>query len=68
MMVQVLLEDAKALGLEKVFTLTLEPDFFDKIGFKKVEKDALPMKVWSDCAKCSKQDHCDEIAMAYPLK
>lgn len=59
---------AKKLGLEKVFTLTLEPDFFQKLGFKEVPKESLPMKVWSDCAKCSKQDHCDEIAMAYDLK
>jgi len=60
--------EAKKLGLERVFTLTLEPGFFAKVGFKEVTKEKLPMKVWSDCAKCSKQDHCDEIAMVYELK
>jgi len=25
------------------------------------------MKVWSDCARCPKQDHCDEIAMVRSL-
>ncbi|MHC4551190.1 MAG: N-acetyltransferase [Planctomycetota bacterium] len=54
---------ARKLGLKKVFILTLEADFFEKVGFKLVEKDTLPMKVWSDCAACPKQDHCDEIAM-----
>ncbi|MCI0499309.1 MAG: N-acetyltransferase [Planctomycetales bacterium] len=54
---------ARKLGLKKVFTLTLEPQFFEKVGFVRVNKDALPMKVWSDCAACPKQDHCDEIAM-----
>jgi len=54
---------ADKLGIEKVFALTLEPDFFVKLGFEIVEKDALPMKVWSDCARCPKQDHCDEIAV-----
>lgn len=61
------LAEARGLGLRKVFTLTLEAGFFEKLGFKPVIKDALPMKVWSDCAKCSKQDHCDEIALIYEL-
>ena len=29
-----------------------------------VEKADLPMKVWSDCARCPKQQECDEIAVA----
>jgi amino-acid N-acetyltransferase len=57
------MEKAKELGLKKVFTLTLEPDFFTKQGFVPVQKESLPMKVWSDCAECPKQDHCDEIAL-----
>jgi len=56
-------EQACGLGLSKVFALTLNPAFFQKIGFSVVEKDALPMKVWSDCAKCPKQQNCDEIAV-----
>jgi amino-acid N-acetyltransferase len=62
-LVQGCLEKARKLGLKKVFTLTLEPQFFEKVGFVRINKDALPMKVWSDCAACPKQDHCDEIAM-----
>jgi len=46
-----------------VFALTMEPDFFVKLGFGVVEKDELPMKVWSDCARCPKQQNCDEIAV-----
>ena len=57
------MEKARELGLKKIFTLTLEPDFFTKIGFVNVQKESLPMKVWSDCAECPKQDHCDEIAL-----
>jgi amino-acid N-acetyltransferase len=56
------LENAKELGVKKVFALTLEPKFFEKTGFKFVDKSELPMKVWSDCAFCPKQDHCDEFA------
>jgi len=57
------LKYAKEIGLKKVFALTMEKDFFKKLGFKVVDKNSLPMKVWSDCAKCPKQNSCDEIAV-----
>jgi amino-acid N-acetyltransferase len=63
MLVTAAIEQAVNLGVPKVFALTLEPDFFEKLGFEIVEKETLPMKVWSDCAKCSKQQNCDEIAV-----
>ena len=63
MLVTAAIEQAARLGVPKVFALTLEPDFFKKLSFEVVEKEALPMKVWSDCAKCSKQENCDEIAV-----
>lgn len=56
-------EQAAKLGAERVFALTLYPDFFVKQGFEVIQKDKLPMKVWSDCAKCPKQQNCDEIAV-----
>ncbi len=62
-LVNYMILQAKELGLPRVFALTLEPEFFEKMGFEVVDKAQLPMKVWSDCAKCPKQDHCDEIAM-----
>ena len=63
MLVTAAIEQAVRLGVPKVFALTLEPEFFEKLGFEKVEKETLPMKVWSDCAKCPKQEKCDEIAV-----
>ncbi len=63
MLVTAALEQAGLLGVPRVFALTLEPDFFEKLGFKVVKKETLPMKVWSDCAKCPKQQNCDEIAV-----
>lgn len=62
-LVSAAMEQARQLGLPKIFALTLNPAFFEKMGFSVVEKDALPMKVWSDCAKCPKQQNCDEIAV-----
>ena len=62
-LVALAVEQAAKLGVPKVFALTLEPGFFEKAGFDIVEKEALPMKVWSDCARCPKQQNCDEIAV-----
>ena len=64
LLVMAALEQAHRLGVAKVFALTLEPKFFEKMGFKVLKKDDLPMKVWSDCARCPKQQECDEIAVA----
>ena len=57
------LEEARLLGLKKVFILTYIADFFTRLGFKEVEKSSLPQKIWADCSKCPKQDNCDEEAL-----
>jgi amino-acid N-acetyltransferase len=62
-LVEAAVEQARQLNLPKLFTLTLEPKFFEKMGFQHIPMDALPYKVWSDCLRCPKQDNCDEIAL-----
>ena len=63
LLVTTAVEQARELGVSQVFALTLDFAFFEKLGFRKSEMDALPMKVWSDCARCPKQQNCDEIAV-----
>jgi len=67
MLVDAALGQARRLGLARVFALTLNRSFFEKRGFAVVDKSSLPMKVWSDCARCPKQQHCDEIALVRQL-
>ncbi len=62
-LVQAVVAMAARLGVTRVFALTLEPEFFTRMGFGLVDRSTLPMKVWRDCARCPKQQHCDEIAM-----
>jgi len=62
------IEEAKALGLKRIFALTYEPAFFAKLAFRVVEKETLPTKVWRDCIHCPKADACDEIAMVLDLE
>lgn len=65
--VEALVQEAKDLGIAKVFALTYQTAFFEKLGFRIVEKETLPHKVWKDCTQCSRFTHCDEIAMIMDL-
>ena len=62
-LVKACLEEAKTLQIRSVFALTYQPEFFEKLGFKKVDKSMLPHKIWTDCLKCVKFPDCDEIAV-----
>ncbi len=66
-LVETCLEEARSLGLKRVFTLSYVPDFFSKLGFREVEKSVLPHKIWGDCLKCPKFPDCDETAMLIDL-
>ena len=63
LLVQACIDEAKVLGLKRLFCLTYKPDFFGRFGFHIVDKAELPHKVWGDCMKCVKFPDCDEIAM-----
>ena len=52
---------------EHIFVLTYAVPLFEKLGFHRVDKAALPLKIWSDCTQCRKRDDCDEIAMVRSL-
>jgi amino-acid N-acetyltransferase len=62
------IEEARRLQIRKLMSLTYEQRFFAKLGFEVVEKESLPLKVWTDCVKCPKNDNCDEIAMVRVLE
>ena len=66
-LVRTCLDEAKSLGIKRVFTLTYTEQFFSKMGFRLVEKSVLPHKVWADCLKCAKFPDCDETAMLVEL-
>ena len=52
----------------RLFTLTLQVDFFKSLGFSVVEKEIFPEKIWSDCSKCPKFSCCDETALLLEKK
>ncbi len=62
-LVRACLEEAGHLGIDKVFTLTYQAEFFRKQGFVDIDKNKLPHKIWSDCMNCPKFPDCDEEAL-----
>lgn len=58
---------AKGLPIRRVFALTYTPAFFERLGFRVVNKLTLPEKVWKDCLRCSKLFYCDEVALLLEL-
>ncbi|MFH1847915.1 MAG: N-acetyltransferase [Candidatus Omnitrophota bacterium] len=62
------LNDARDLGLKRLFVLTYKPLYFKKFGFQEIDKANLPHKIWSECIKCVKFPDCDEIALSMELK
>lgn len=66
-LVRLALEEARQMGLPKVFLLTYKPDFFEKLNFIRVDKNTLPQKVWTECVNCPKFPDCGEVAMIQNL-
>ncbi len=64
-LVEKALAEADSYGITRVFTLTYQPDFFKKFGFRDIDKAELPHKVWSDCIQCSKFPDCNEEALIW---
>lgn len=62
-LVETALAEARQLGLERVFCLTYQVDFFARLGFVKVDRARLPDKVWGECVRCHRFLDCDEVAM-----
>lgn len=56
-------DEGYELGIKTLMTLTYEKTFFSHCGFETVDRSSLPLKVWSECARCPKNQACDEIAM-----
>ncbi len=67
-LVKACLEDARNLGLPRVFVLTYIPGYFERFGFECIEKSELPQKVWSECIRCPKFPDCGEVSMVIDLE
>lgn len=61
------LDEARRLGLRRVFALTLVPEFFERCGFTMTSLAHLPEKSAAECPICPKRFACDEATMLLHL-
>ncbi len=66
-LVEYMKQEARQLGIKQLFTFTLTEDFFGTLGFKKINRQNLPPKVWGECSRCPKYFQCDEVGMVLDL-
>ncbi len=66
-LLEAVLSEARGLDIARVYAFTRVPVFFEKNGFRVVDKEQLPYKVFKDCSRCGLFPGCDEIAMVRDL-
>ncbi|MRJ07089.1 MAG: GNAT family N-acetyltransferase [Epsilonproteobacteria bacterium] len=67
-LVEELIKEGQRLGLRDLLVLTYAEEFFTKLGFYKISKEAIPeKKIWQDCIKCRFFPICNEIALIKSL-
>ncbi|MGQ5711388.1 N-acetyltransferase [Desulforudis sp. DRI-14] len=67
LIVQALLVEARELHIPRIFTLTFQAGFFQKLGFRLVPKEEMPQKVWKECINCPHFPNCNEEALVIDL-
>lgn len=66
-LVRACVDEARRLGLRRVFALTLVPEFFERCHFTLTSLGHLPEKSAGECPVCPKRFACDEHAMLLHL-
>lgn len=61
-------ELARKRGIPEVFVLTLEPQFFEALGYVRVDRARYPEKIRRDCIGCARRFACNETCFAKPLR
>ena len=67
MIVERLIGEARGLDMCRVFAMTLQEGFFNKLGFATTHITEFPEKITFDCSRCAKKSNCIEIAVAIDL-
>lgn len=66
-LLEVLLADARALGVNRAFVLTDTPALFEDCGFRPTTLDALPQKRDRQCLHCPRLATCQQVALELAL-
>jgi len=67
-LIRACLDEARNLKVRRVFALTYIPTYFERHGFRQIDKGTLPHKIWHDCLNCVKFPNCDEQAVVIEIR
>jgi amino-acid N-acetyltransferase len=62
-----LVDEARRLGIKRVFAMALKGDLFETLGFRTIPREWLPEKIAADCKGCARRVGCREIALVADL-
>ena len=59
---------ASKRSIPEVFALTLEPEFFEALGYSRMDRARYPEKIRRDCIGCARRFACNETCFAKSLR
>ncbi len=62
-LVEAAVADAETLGVRRVFALTSKRALFERLGFHVIDRNAIPLKVWSERLRAEKHKVADDWAL-----
>ena len=62
-LIEALIAEAEEHRILSVCLFTRIPDYFEHLGFRVAERNAMPDKIYKDCQTCPRLYACDEVAM-----
>ncbi len=66
-LIQACIDECRKRRGALLFALTLQVDFFRRMGFRICDRGKYPQKVWRDCYVCPRKNDCNETLLEYPL-
>lgn len=61
------MREARRRNVARVFAVTHAPEFFERAGFRRVERASLKEKIARDCHGCAKHPACELIALQFDV-
>lgn len=62
-LVDAALAAAKDRGIARVFAVTHAPGLFERRGFERTSRQAVPEKIEQDCRFCTREHNCDLVGV-----
>lgn len=62
-LVRAALDEARQIGITRVYTASTHPEFFEDLGFCRTERDSLPQILWQVCVECPLFYDCIETVL-----